>query len=225
MLKYLLVMSNYGFTDAEVEAVRRAVAAAETTAAGEIVPYVVGESDTYAAAAWRGVAVGALGGPLLAWGAARGLGWWADTAFLAMVVPAALGGAVGLWALHVLPTLRRWLAGSHTIELRTRQRAAQAFLEQEVFRTRERNGILLFLSLFERRVVVLADSGIHARVGEEEWKRLIGRIVAGIRSGDASSALVAAIRECGELLTSHGLRRSPGQPNELGDDLRQGGSQ
>jgi len=91
-----------------------------------------------------------------------------------------------------------------------------------VFRTAERTGILIFLSLFERRVVILADSGIHARVADGEWDAMVARIVEGIRRGDPGAALAAAIRDCGDLLVRHGLRHPAGRGSELGDELRQG---
>jgi putative membrane protein len=215
-------MPSPGLSAADVEAVRRAVAAAESTSAGDIVPYVVAASDHYASATWKAVALGAMSGPLVAWAAERQWGLWSTTAFAWMVLPAAAGGALGLLVVHFFPRLRRLLAGRAMLEARTTQRAAAAFLEQEVFRTAGRTGILLFLSLFERRVVVLADSGIHARVGEREWERISAGVVAGIRAGDVGDALVEAIGECGALLVQHGLRRSPGQPSELAADLRQG---
>jgi uncharacterized membrane protein len=75
-------------------------------------------------------------------------------------------------------------------------------------------------------VVVLADSGIHARVADGEWDAMVARIVEGIRRGDPGAALSAAIRDCGDLLVRHGLRHpagSEGEPGDhLGDELRQG---
>ena len=105
---------------------------------------------------------------------------------------------------------------------RVERRAAAAFLEQEVFKTRRRTGILLFLSLFERRVMVLGDSGIHQKVQEGEWDGVVRQVVQGIRGGHTGDALVAAIRECGSLLERHGLMREAGDADELSDELREG---
>jgi putative membrane protein len=209
------------FSAAEMEAIRGAVAAAERGTSGEIVPYVVRASDDYAEAAWKGAALGALGAALAAWAIHRGLDLWGASRFLWMVVPPAAGAALGYLAAHLAP-LRRLLAGSHLLERRVGQRAAAAFLEQEVFRTRARTGILLFLSLFERRVVVLGDSGIHAQVELDEWDAVVRQVTSGIKSGHPTSALVAAIGECGEILARHGLPPLPDDTDELPDDLRRG---
>lgn len=211
-----------GFSASDLEAVRRAVAAAEAESAGEIVPYVVAASDPYPGAAWKGAAFGSLAGALLAWALHRWGGYWGGHLLFWMVLPPAAGAALAFLAVHLLPPLRRGLAGAELIELRTRRRAAAAFLEQEVFRTADRVGILVFVSLFERRVVVLADSGIHARVEEGEWDAIVSRIAGGIRRGETEAALVAGVRECGELLARHGLPRRPGRGNELADDVRRG---
>ena len=80
--------------------------------------------------------------------------------------------------------------------------------------------ILLLLSLFERRVVVLGDSGINAKVGEEEWREITQRIAAGIHDGRPGEALVEGIAACGRLLARRGVDIRPDDRNELRDDLR-----
>ena len=209
------------FSQADLDAIQAAVREAEARTSGEIVPYVVERSDEYSSAAWKGAALGALLAPLVAlvvhqWSSIWGipLAWW-------MALPAPVGGALGYLLTEWLPPVRRWMVGEHVIERRARLRAAAAFLEQEVFRTRERTGILLFLSLFERRVVLLADSGIHQKVEEGEWEGITRRLAEGIRNGRSGPALVEAIRACGELLERHGVERRVDDEDELPNELRQ----
>jgi putative membrane protein len=211
------------FSDADQEAVRSAVAEAEKRTSGEIVPYVVPASDIYLNALWKGVACGALAGPLIALALHRLWDLWGTELDLWLIVPAAAGAAAGFLLTTLVPPVKRWLAGDEMLELRTRQRAAMAFLDEEVFRTRERTGILLFLSLFERRVVVLADSGIHALVQPGQWDGIATAIAAGIRAGRPREALLEAIRSCGDLLERHGVARRADDVNELPDELRRGG--
>jgi len=211
------------FSDADLQAVRAAVAEAETRTSGEIVPYVVPASDAYLNALWKGAAFGALGGPLLALALYRLWDLWGTHLDLWLTVPAAAGAAIGFLLTAFVPPVKRWLAGDEMLELRTRQRAEMAFLEEEVFRTRERTGILLFLSLFEHRVVVLADSGIHALVQPGQWDGIAAAIAAGIRAGRPGEALLEAIRSCGDLLERHGVARRADDVNELPDELRRGG--
>jgi putative membrane protein len=213
------------FTEVDLEAVRSAVQEAEAGTSGEIVPYVVPASDAYTSAVWKGAAFGALCGPLLALIAFRlsgGLWRWGSWLSLWIVLPATLGTAAGYLLAASVPAVKRWLAGPATLDTRVRQRAAMAFLAEEVFKTRERTGILLFVSLFERRVVVLGDSGINRQVEAQHWEGVVATVVGGIGTGRPGAALAAGIRQCGELLARFGVAIRPDDSNELADDLRRG---
>ncbi len=208
------------FSQADLDAIQAAVREAEARTSGEIVPYVVERSDEYPTAAWKGAALGALLAPVLAlavhlWSSVWGipLAWW-------IALPAPVGGALGYLLTAWLPPVRRWMAGAEVLETRARRRAAAAFLEQEVFRTRDRTGILLFLSLFEHRVVLLADSGIHEKVAEERWEAITRRLAGEIRNGRPGPGLVEAVRACGELLQRHGVERQADDRDELSNALR-----
>jgi putative membrane protein len=211
------------FTAADREAVRAAVEEAERGTSGEIVPYVVAASDGYASALWKGAALGALFGPLVALASLRLGGLWAGQLDFWLSLPAAAGGAAG-YLLAFLPPVKRLLAGAELLEQRVRQRAALAFLGEEVFHTRERTGILLFVSLFERRVVVLGDSGINRQVEASHWEGVVATVVAGIREGRPGAALASGVRQCGELLARCGVAIRPDDRNELPDELREGDS-
>jgi putative membrane protein len=209
------------FSEADRAAILAAVRAAEGGTAGEIVPYVVGESDPYPSAVWKGAALGALCFPLAAVVAFWLTDLWGAHPALWMVVPVLAGAALGYLLTAWFPAVRRSLIGDAMLELRTRRRAETAFLEEEVFNTTDRTGILLFLSLFEHRVVVLGDTGINAKVRQEEWDGLVSRLARGIREGRADAALVEAVGECGALLARKGVEITPRDVNELPDELRE----
>ncbi len=208
------------FDAADLDRIRRAVDEAEGRTSGEIVPYVVARSDEYRLGVWTAATLGALGGALAAAAALWALDPWGAPAPLWALAPPALGGVAGYLAASLSPALRRLLVPDAVVDLRTQRRASQAFLEEEVFRTRERTGILIFLSLLERRVVVLGDSGINSRVEPGEWEGIVAGIVAGIRRGEPAAALVEAIGRCGELLERRGVERRPDDRDELADGLR-----
>lgn len=213
--------SDRFFSQADLDAIRAAVGKAEGQTSGEIVPYVVDRSDEYPSAAWKGAALGALLAPLVALAVHRWSSIWGIPIEYWIALPAPIGGALG-YLLALLPPVRRWMAGEEALEARTRRRAAVAFLEQEVFRTGDRTGILLFVSLFEHRVVVLADSGIHEKVEQGQWEEISRRLAGEIRRGRPGPAMVEAIRACGELLARHKVEIRPDDRNELSDELRRG---
>ena len=212
--------SDRFFSEADREAIQAAVREAEARTSGEIVPYVVDQSDDYASAAWKGAALGALLAPLVALALYRWTNIWGFPLTYWIALPAPVAGAAAYLFTAFLSPVRRWLAGEHVLDLRVRRRAAVAFLEQEVFRTESRTGILLFVSLFERRVVLLADSGIHQKVKEGQWESITRRLAGEIGHGRPGHALVEAIRACGELLARYRVEIRPDDRNELSDELR-----
>ena len=96
-------------------------------------------------------------------------------------------------------------------------------MEEEVFNTRDRTGILIFISLLEHRIEVVGDAGINAAVEPEEWAEVVDRIRDGFRSGRRVEGLVAAVDLCGRLLEKRGVELRADDVNELPDRLRLGG--
>lgn len=210
-------------SEAELERVRAAVAEAERRTSGEIVPYIVSRSGIYEVAVWRGAVGAALLAMLAASAVGRfyegwGLGWLYTGWGMALLVSGA--GALGALLAAAVPALRRRLAGQARLARRVHHRACHAFLEEEVFNTRERTGILLFVSLFEHRIEVLGDRGISERVAPEEWEGLVETIRRGIRQGHLADGLVEAVETCGRLLEKRGVEVRPDDVDELPDDVR-----
>lgn len=204
----------------DLEAVRRATAAAERRTAGEIVVVAARRVDDHSEARYRAAAFGAVAGALAA-GLVHWLGgFWVAAGVLWITLPAVAGAVAGYLAAALVPALERLLIDADVLERRVRMRAEAAFLQEEVFATRDRTGVLVFLALFERRAVILADAGIHAKVEEGVWDRLVDGLAAGVRAGKTADALVATVERCGEILERHGVERRPDDVDELGDEPR-----
>lgn len=123
------------------------------------------------------------------------------------------------WWLSGLPAVTRRLVPLAAQREAVRARAEQSFLEQGVTETRERSGVLLFLSEAERRVELLADRGIHDRVGTEDWQALVNAVVESIRTGQAGVGIASAVDAIGARLAQH-FPPSPDDINELPDEPR-----
>lgn len=208
------------FSQTDLTRIQEAVKDAEGKTSGEIVPFVVEMSDTYEVAEWRSgvlAAVIALG----AFAAVRQFtDAWLPLDFLEMTLVVMLASATGALVTHFVPALQRLFAGTHLMKLRVHQRATQAFVSEEVFATRDRTGILIFLSLLERTVLVLGDSGINAKVQQSDWDRIVELLVSAVKAGRPTDGFVEAIRESGKLLERHGIERRPDDKDELRDNLR-----
>ncbi len=117
------------------------------------------------------------------------------------------------------PWFVRQLVPEGVQQLAVNGRAKQLFLEHGVTETRERSGVLLYLSEAEHRIELLADRGIHERVGAEAWERTVREVVAAIRGGRAAAGITSAVDSIGEVLARH-FPPSAGDVNELPDAPR-----
>jgi putative membrane protein len=212
------VIEKY-FSEKDHQTIAEAVRSAEKRASGQIVPYVVGASHDYPEAVWRGATIGTIAA-ILVYAALVGTSrlWGVDP--LRLIMATLTGAVVGSALVFSCPWIRRKTIGKRRMSRMVHERAAQAFLKEELFGTRYRNGILLFVSLFERRVVILADKGIHAKVDEADWSSITGEIAAGIGQKRAGTAVASGISRCADILLEHGFTREVSDTNELPDDLR-----
>jgi len=212
------------FSEQDRERIKKAVDEAEGKTSGEIVPYVVRESDPYAEALWRGgTSLGVIVLATLAFlHEALGLLPFLGVAWVLML--GFCGFMAGMGLVRYVPAFKRLFAGEDLMERRVSMRAAVAFIDEEIFNTRDRTGILIFVSMTEHKVLVMGDSGINARVGENAWEEVAQTIVRGIRGGKAAEGLIEAVEQCGHLLEHRGVAIRPDDRNELSDHVRLRGS-
>ncbi len=213
---------KYPLSETDLSQIRDAVAEAESRTSGEIVPFVALRSSSYEIAVWRAAAVLALAACSIVVAlefAYQGwrLAWLQTPVNQALLVTAA--GLCGAALAAFVPGVRRLFAGKARLAEGVRRRAHEAFLDKEVFATRERTGILLFVSLFERRIEVLGDSGINRKVSRSDWTAIVDRIRDGIKAGKLAEGLVSGIAMSGSLLQRSGVEIRPDDTNELADDV------
>jgi putative membrane protein len=63
--------------------------------------------------------------------------------------------------------------------------------------------VLIFASLAERRVQIIGDEDIHAKVGDAVWEAAIAAALSHIKAGDTAGGLIAAVKLCGDALAEH----------------------
>ena len=101
---------------------------------------------------------------------------------------------------------------------KVQERATRYFMESGVYNTKDRTGILIFISIMERRVELLADSGINEKISPEKWQNIVDNIIKGIKHKDIASHLTESINKCGDLLAEH-FPIQADDKNELTDDI------
>jgi putative membrane protein len=138
--------------------------------------------------------------------------------FISVLIFSLMVLAVLLVAL--IPKLKLSMVANQTIAQRTLTKARDIFLEEEIFKTTDRIGILVYISELEHKVVVLGDSGINAKITNKDWTHIVDTIVLGIKHGHVATGIVNAIAICQELLLENGFTNVEKADNELSDDIR-----
>lgn len=206
------------FSRADRDAIREATTAAERQTAGELVVYVTERCDPHPEVAWKGALIGGAVGAVCAALAVWRFGGWGAPDYLWILIGFQLGLVAG-WVASRFDGVARRLISDDALDSRVEGRGAEAFLDEQVFATRERTGVLIFVALFEHRVLLLADEGIDERVADDAWDEISGELASGIRQGTPAQALIHAVKRCADLLVAHGVHGVDPE-NELSDEPR-----
>jgi len=185
------------FNEADKQRIESAVQQAEKLTSGEIVPIIVDQSYDYPRAEILGAGLFSLATAVsLSWACFGESLWHFLWLFALSYFPFKL-------MIRSLPGLRRRLIHPDEISEEVEEKAIVSFLEHGLHHTRDETGILILISLFERRVHVLADRGINDVVPPNTWDGIVKIITDGLRNGDTCNALCRAIENCGQLLAEH----------------------
>ena len=96
------------------------------------------------------------------------------------------------------------------------QRSVEVFSRLRVWDTEHNNGVLIYLLLADRDVEIVADRGIHVRLGQTVWETICRDMEKSFRAGEFEAGVVAGIHAVGEHLSRHFPAHS-GNVNELPD--------
>jgi putative membrane protein len=110
--------------------------------------------------------------------------------------------------------LKRRFISSREIEQEVEEAAVTGFFRHGLYRTRDATGVLIFISVFEHKVWVLADHGINAKIESGAWQQIVDIITDGIKKGQSAPAICTAIQKVGHILKTH-FPRKPDDTDEL----------
>lgn len=196
-------LTRHFLSAADRATIAAAVEAAEKKTSGEIVPMVVSSSYAYPMAdVIGGVALSLPAAFLLTplVGGGLWMGTWNLWVFLGVFVLLFLAGQAIVRRSLVL---KRLFIANREIDAEVEEAAITSFFKKGLYRTREETGVLIFISLFERRVWVLADRGINRQVAPGQWDEIVALIVQGIKQKRTAEAICAAVENVGDLLAEH----------------------
>jgi hypothetical protein len=147
-------------------------------------------------------------------------GWWLRRVFAGGDL-AAIGEAIAACEKSHRGELRFVVEGPLHLSalwrgLSPKARAVELFSSLRIWDTAENSGILIYVQLVDRKVEILADRGIAARVAQTEWDVVCRGMEASFRRGDWRGGALQTISRAGDLLASH-FPAEDGNPNELPD--------
>ncbi|HWN13869.1 MAG TPA: TPM domain-containing protein, partial [Candidatus Dormibacteraeota bacterium] len=98
------------------------------------------------------------------------------------------------------------------------QKAVAVFERLGMHKTADRHGVLIYVAVTDRKLAVIGDQGIHERVGEDYWRRVVAAVTDHFRNERPREGFLHAVGDVGEMLARHFPRR-PGDQNELSDQV------
>lgn len=206
--------SQHFLSSEERQRIATVVAEMERQTSGEIVPLVVAASHSYPTAIIYGAALFSLTCALPLAPVISGLFWighmelWFFLALFFLCYP--LFHSI----ISRYPALKRLFLSRAQIEEEVREAAITHFFTERLYKTREENGILLYISILERRIWILADAGINSKVPQAQWREIIEQTSTGIKDKRQCEAICEAITRIGAILHTHFPIRKDDQ-NEL----------
>ena len=83
------------------------------------------------------------------------------------------------------------------------QRAIEVFAKLRVWDTEHNNGVLIYLLLADRDVEIVADRGIHVKLGKQVWEEICREMEAEFRAGQFEAGVLKGIQAVGQHLARH----------------------
>ena len=204
------------FPKEDQEMVKNAIQQAERKISGEIVPVVARTSGNYLLVPFALSIVATIAASLSLWFLRFQYPYLLEPQSIWMIQIAAffVGGLLG-----ECPWLIRKLTPYSVLDSNVRRNAMAEFMDSGVHSTHHRTGILIYISVLERKVVILADGGVHGKLGPTYWEKSVAKIVQGIRARHPGKALSDLILEIGDQLKEHFPHGEEDQ-NEIADGIR-----
>ncbi len=205
-------------TEAGQQEVAERVRELERRSGAQVVVAVLERARAYPEATWRAFSCGAALGAAVAVGVAVAGPRWPAASDGLWAAGLALGvGLLAALLARALPDLTRALVTPEARALATRERARTLFVDEGVHRTRDRIGVLMLVSLLERRVELVPDAGLAERMPAAAWEVVLAAMRPGLSGRSTAEACAAGLEALERALSAAGL--APAGGNELAREL------
>ncbi len=192
---------GHDLSPTERRKVTEAITAAEKHTSGEIVVVAARQSDDYIHVPIHIATAAALAVPLAEPVLARFATWSAismNQLFLVQLITFIVV-ALGL----SIPALRYLVTPKGLMKKYAHRNAAAQFLASNMSATKERTGVLIFVSLLEHYVEVIGDKAIAEKLSPHDWQKIVDEMLPLLKDKKICDALLLAVERCGGELAKH----------------------
>jgi putative membrane protein len=219
-------MAKFKLTQKHIDRLSETVKKAESKTTGEIATAFIKESDEYSL--WElyfslicgfvyFIIMMFFVSPIESW--LSTMFWNYDVSYIVLFYGFSTFLVIGIvYFIASITLIERLIVPNRVLKEKVENRAMRHFIEAGVHNTKDSTGILIFISYLEKRVLLLADSGISAKIPQKKWQEIVQHIIDGIHAGKMVDHLAEAIEECGVLLAEH-FPIKPGTVNELDNEI------
>jgi putative membrane protein len=123
------------------------------------------------------------------------------------------------YVLNQIDAIKRLLTPISDQNEQVEKRAMLEFYQSNIKKTKDATGILFFISVLERKAIVLADQAISEQLPKDLWAKIVDLMVSGMKQNDLALGVEKALRSSGEILKPL-FPVKPGDVNELSNTLQ-----
>lgn len=98
-------------------------------------------------------------------------------------------------------------------------RAKEIFFSLKMDKTEQRNAVLVYVAIKDRQLAVFGDEGIHQRVGNEYWNRVVAEMLASFNTNNYGEGIGNCVIQIGDALKTHFPFNREADKNELPDEI------
>lgn len=193
-------LSKKFLNEQEQHRVTETVQRLEKLTSGEIVPMVVTQSHNYPMAKTIGATLVTLPLSLLLTSFTGAFLWLGSQNMWLFLAWFTLLFFPFYRLIATIPALKRLFLLSAQVEDEVEEAAVRAFYDEGLYKTREENGVLVYVSVLEKKVWVLGDRGVNKRIAPQEWQDISNELAQGIKDGQQCEALCRAVTRIGNVL-------------------------
>lgn len=197
----------------EKEAIAQLIEEAEINTDSELVPMIVNKSHNYPAAHFRCAIVVSFIFSLILYFSPLSI--INPIYFLLIQIPGLLVG----YLLASISFIARIFITKEEIDTEVNQRAIEAFYDHNLHYTDRHNGVLIFISLFERKIKIITDVAVKQKIEVTQWDLIISQFSAHAKSENYVEALKSVITTSSKLLEAHFPKTDKTKKNELQNEI------